>query len=177
MDVLPLENGGIRFLEMPSAFYEQLLQLPESCDPAEDADILKRLYPEPVDAEEPEAEREAAAEDWAAFVRPELESAFDRALRLVLHDLTQAKASAGPIDDTENYYQLEIPQDHLEPWFQILNRARIVLTMKHSLSPRGADAPPDNALTLSRLLAAHLSEHYAEILEILVYQLRREFND
>ncbi len=177
MDVLPLENGGIRFLEMPGAFYEQLSQLPETCDPGSDPEIIARLYPEPLDPNEPEEDRRTAAEDWATYVRPEMEAAFDRAMHTVLHDLGQAKPTAESFDGTDPYYRVEIPGEHLQFWFQVLNRARIVLALRHGLPVSTNDRSLDDTLTLSRLLAAHLSEHYAEILEILVYQMQRQLTD
>lgn len=200
MDVLPLEDGGVRFLEMPGAFFEHLSKLPQTCDPEGDDAIEQRLHPPPMDAAEPETEREEAQADWADYVRPELEAAFDGALKAVMQDLGRASESSadegylvdasfsaeledskesGPTEapfglDDDLEYALEIPGEHVPHWFQVLNRARIVLAMKHRLPFSDNPLEPDEKMTLSRLLAAHLSEHYAEILEILVHQMERE---
>lgn len=183
MDVLPLEDGGVRFLEMPGAFFDQLSQLPETCDPDKDGAIDRRLYPHPLDDEEPETVRDAAEKDWAEYVRPELETLFDRSMQTVLDDLSRATQSdfdqlgeerSG--DDADAHYLLEIPGDHVHSWFQVLNRARIVLSMKHRLPFSEFPAEQGEKMTLSRLLAAHLCEHYAEILEILVHQMERKIS-
>ena len=172
MEVLPLENGGLRFLEMPSAFFEQLSMLSEICDPDGDPTILARLYPQPLDPEEPEEEQEALEADWADFVRPEMEASYDLSLLTVLNDLAEAKV----LEETEEetFYSLEIPEDHLHPWFQVLNRARIVLALKHRLPISEYPADGDESFTLQRLLASHLSDSFAEILEVFLHQMNRE---
>ena len=167
MDILPLEDGGVCFLEMPGAFYDQLIVLADTCDPAGDPAITSRLFPHPIDEEEGQSIREAVEEDWGAFVWPEQEAAFDRALRTVMEDLDRAIPSG---DSQQRSYRLEIPDDHVPPWFQVLNRARIVLALKYRLP--FTDYPSEaEKVSLQRLFAAHLSEHYADILEILLQQM------
>ena len=63
MDILPLPNGGLRFLEMPAAFYEQLSLLSQTCDPDDDPTIVSRLYPHPLDPSEALEDREKAEKD------------------------------------------------------------------------------------------------------------------
>mgnify|MGYP003677743207 CR=1 FL=1 len=174
MDILPLEDGGVRFLDMPSAFYEQMTLLPETCDPDGDPIISSRLFPHPIDDEEPESVREAAEEDWTEFVRPELVAAFDGALRIVMEGL----ASARVLETEEDpYYQFEISREHVPGWYQVLNRARIVLAIKYRLPL--SEFPPGEGekIPLQRLFAAHLTEHYAQILEILAYQMSNELSE
>lgn len=175
MDVLPLENGGVRFLEMPGAFYDQLSQLAETCDPGDDPAIAKRLAPHPMDPAENDADRAAAEEDWSDYVRPELEASFQHSLSTVMSDLSLALPSDEGFDHDDQYFHLEIPRDHVPFWFQVLNRARIVLSLRHSLPVTENSLSSEEPMTLARLLAAHLSEHYAEILEILVHQMGQEF--
>ncbi len=180
MDILPLPNGGLRFLEMPAAFYEQLSLLSQTCDPDDDPTIVSRLYPHPLDPSEALEDREKAEEDWADYVRPELEVAFDSNMLTVMNDLADANIEASEDDsddpDSEVYYRLEIPNDHTHAWLQILNRARIVLAIKHRLPLSEYPLAGDEKISLQRLLAAHLSDSFAEISEILVHLMMDEFS-
>lgn len=174
MDVLPLKDGGLRFLDMPGAFFEQLSQLPDTCRVEDDPDIVRRLFPPPMDAEEEPSVKKDAEEDWFEYVQPELESAFDLAMQQVLNDLDRAKRLDD--DDEEAYYQLEIPGEHVPSWFQVINRARIVLAIRYHLPFSEYPLESEEKLDLARLMAAQLSEHYAEILEILVHQMSQEID-
>ncbi|MGY8690272.1 MAG: DUF2017 family protein, partial [Verrucomicrobiales bacterium] len=122
----------------------------------------------------PESVREAALEDWADFVRPELDAAYDNAMQIVMENLAGAKESESDVDP---YYQFEITREHVPDWYQVLNRARIVLAIKHRLPL--SEFPPEESenIPFQRLLAAHLTEHYAGILEILAYQMTNELPD
>ena len=143
--------------------------LPQTCEPEEDPAILERLYPRPLDPDEPEDEQDAAEEDWSDYVRPELETAFDENMLTVMTDLAEARLSEATGE--EIYYCLEVPGDHLEAWFQVLNRARIVLSLKHRLPLSEYPPAEGEKISLQRLLAAHLSDYFAEISEIFVLQL------
>ncbi len=180
MDILPLPDGGLRFLEVPTAFYEQLSLLSQTCDPNDDPTIVARLYPHPLDPNEEPKDREKAEEDWSDFVRPELEAAFDTHMLTVMNDLAEANLEATDDDpdnsDDEVYYRLEIPSDHTHAWFQVLNRARIVLAMKHRLPLSEHPLGEDEEVSLQRLLAAHLSDSFAEISEILVHLMTDELS-
>lgn len=175
MDVIALEEGGLRFTGVPAAFYEQLSLLSQTCDPDDDPTIVTRLYPHPLDPEEEETDREKAEEDWADFVRPELVAAFDNSLLTVMNDLAQAKVEElegeGEAASDEVYYRFEIPGDHAESWFQTLNRARIVLSIKHRLPLNEYSIEEDEQVPLQRILAAHISDSFAEISELLVRQM------
>ncbi len=181
MDLLPLEDGGLRFLEMPKGFYDQLAQLPELCDADDDPLVAERLAPSPMDPEEDPKLRAEAEEDWESFVQPELDAAHDRAMQVVMEDLAAAKPSLPETlesesqeDPEEPHFRLDIPGDHLDQWFHVLNRARIVMAMTHRLPI--SENPPDEGeqLSLQRLFAAHLSDSLAHILELLVVQMSRD---
>ena len=119
-------------------------------------------------------------EDWSDYVRPELEAAFDTNMLTVMNDLADAnvEASEDAPDDPESeiFYRLEIPSDHTHAWFQILNRARIVLAIKHRLPLSEHPLEEDEKVSLQRLLAAHLSDSFAEISEILVHLMMDELS-
>lgn len=177
MDILSLPGGGLRFLEVPAAFYDQLSLLSQTCDPDEDPMIINRLYPHPLDHTETEEEREKAEEDWSDFVRPELEAAFDSNILTVMNDLAEASVDTSSDDETEMHYAFEIPKDHVHAWFQTLNRARIVLAIKHRLPLSEYPLGDEEKVSLQRLLAAHLSDSFAEISEILVHQMMGDLGE
>ena len=174
MDVLPLENGGLRLLEVPTGFYEQLSMLPKVCEPGDDETIQRRLFPSPIDAEEEGDLRTSAEEDWTDFVRPELEAAFDSDMLMVMTDLADAEVSEET--DEEVYYQIEIAGAHSSSWFQVLNRARIVLSLRHRLPFSEYPLEEGETVALERLLASHLSDTYAGIMELLVRQMSEDLN-
>ncbi len=169
MDVTLKDDGTIRFLEVPEAFFEQLVNLPGTCDLNQSKTLEKRLFPPPVDSSEPEELVAEASADWDEFVKPELEQQSQRSIQTVLADLSGAQAEGDHADDL--HYAFEIPSVHVADWYHALNRARIVLAHRHRLPLSEYPLEEGEQLSLERLFAAHLSDRFAEILEVLVSQM------
>lgn len=113
-----------------------------------DDEARLRLYPDPVrekDTEVPEpiGSRDDAdlIGDWKNYVRPELESLFNEACKVVAKDLQQAQrfesvSEGGGVDESGGmvFYSLEVSGEHVEQWNSALNQARILMNEVHELA-------------------------------------------
>jgi len=110
-------NDGSLFLsEMPKALADFLAKIPMTIDlDALSPEAHERFFPVPSTAA-----GDQAAEEWKAFVEPELKARFSSARDLVTQDLKS-------IDTNGKKSTLRIPPDHAEAWLIALNQARLVI--------------------------------------------------
>ncbi|NOY00707.1 MAG: hypothetical protein GXP30_13410 [Verrucomicrobia bacterium] len=114
-----------------------------------DEGALLRLYPDPIRESEEEAregsgvdedENESVVADWKNYVRPELETLFDEARRVVATDLERAQQfqEEGSVDEGEAgeqvFYSLEVSGEHVEQWNSTLNQARLLMNEVYDLA-------------------------------------------
>jgi hypothetical protein len=171
MDIIPDDHGNLRFLDVPEAFFQQLLSLPTACDPAGSASIEERLYPSPV-RNPASLDDISLNDDWDSFVKPDLEEGNREAVQVVLDDLDEAQSTVDHED--ANWYEFEVPGEHMHHWHHALNVARLVMSGKYRLPLTEFPMEPGEKLSLERLFAAHLCDRYAEICEVFVEQMMRE---
>jgi hypothetical protein len=116
----------------------------------DDGDARLRLFPDPVRGVEEEAREgsgtdgdEAGGEinsDWKEYVRPELETLFDEARRVVAVDLGGVRrfedtgGEGGEGLDGQVYYSLEVSGEHVEQWNSTLNQARLLMNEVYDLA-------------------------------------------
>jgi hypothetical protein len=174
MDIIPDDHGNLRFLDIPDAFFQQLKSLPQACDPAGSVSIEQRLYPSPI-LDPTSLDDMAAIEDWENYVKPDLEQGNRDAIQTVMDDLEMAQSTTD--DEESNWYEFEVPAQHMQDWHHALNVARLVMSGKYRLPLTEFPAKEDEKLSLERLFAAHLCDRYAEIGEVFVHQMMHEFDD
>ncbi len=174
MDIIPDDHGNLRFLDVPEAFFQQLLSLPTACDPSGSASIEQRLYPAPV-PEPASLDDLEINDDWDNYVKPDLEEGNRQAIETVLDDLDCAQST--PDDEGSNWYEFEVPAVHMTHWHQAINLARLVMAGKYRLPLTEFPMEEGEKLSLERLFAAHLCDRYAEIGEVFVHQMMQEFDD
>ncbi|MEM7012953.1 MAG: DUF2017 family protein, partial [Verrucomicrobiota bacterium] len=104
-----------------------LMQLPEAADFTKSDKARRRILPDVTT----DKEAKELVDDWREFVVPDLESQFNSAVQTVTDDLDMAEESE---DDEGNvYHSVEIPNDHGETWYQVLNQARLILNEEHDV--------------------------------------------
>jgi len=112
--------------------------------------VRERLFP-PLLPPQTLADEETVSmgDDWAEYVRPELESHFDSERRIVSQDLADAVwmdpiEEADPedleqvMDDSrlagEKRRRVTVPVDHTDAWYSTLNQARLLMHEEHHLA-------------------------------------------
>jgi hypothetical protein len=171
MQLQKLPDGSLRFSGLNSWDVKTFRSLPALADYAADPAAEKRLLPSP--AVEGDLTPEMAM-DWVEYVVPELRESFARNLEIVLSDLQELSPEPeGPPPDIGvmpdpdapesnilresspmvPHFTLNIPADHIEPWFRAMNQARLVLSARYGMD---SEHPPD----LAALLEAGQLEHW-----------------
>lgn len=115
---------------------------------AEDGARL-RLFPDPIREQEAregsgtdeDEEGVGIIGDWKEYVRPELETLFDEARRVVAMDLEQVQRLEEESDDEieeagepQVFYSVEVKGEHVEQWNSTLNQARLLMNEVHGLA-------------------------------------------
>lgn len=107
-----------------------------------------RLFPDPVREKEEEAREGSGTDeddeeivgDWKKYVRPEMETLFDEACRVVAKDLELAQQFEVEGGEDEGgsgdqmFYSLEVPGAHVEQWNSTLNQARLLMNEVYELA-------------------------------------------
>ncbi|MEM0970582.1 MAG: DUF2017 family protein [Verrucomicrobiota bacterium] len=104
-----------------------LIQLPEAADPSQSERGRKRIFPEITSS----SEDSQIHQDWKEFVVPELEDQFDQRVKTVTEDLSKAEETEGADGPL---HRLEVPLDHAETWYSVLNQARLILNEEHDIT-------------------------------------------
>tara|TARA_R110002096_G_scaffold316010_12_gene510388 strand:+ start:16394 stop:16900 length:507 start_codon:yes stop_codon:yes gene_type:complete len=120
-----LESDHWMLDEIGDVEWFMLVQLPEAADFNQSEKGKKRILPDPTDDDE-----EVVA-DWKEFVQPEIETQFKENLRIVSEDLDQAEE----IDHGgAQLHRIQVPVDHAETWYSVLNQARLILNEEHNIA-------------------------------------------
>jgi hypothetical protein len=99
---------------------EVLRALPETMELGHPA-AEERLYPGPGDADDGRL-----AEDWKAYVEPDLQQTFGDARQAVAADVHAMK-------ETDSGLTLRIPYAHYEAWISVLTQVRLAIAAVHKL--------------------------------------------
>jgi len=140
-----------------------LNQITICSDPEVGGKAVERLYPNPCD----EAELNA---DWKEYVQPDLKVIFQTANEVVNGDL----ACIEQISKGERpEFSLKIPLTHAESWLNSLNQARLALAANFEITETDMERGP-KPISTERELAIFQIELYAFIQECLVQRLLSE---
>ena len=112
----------------------------------------ERLFPSPL-SEEVIADESTLSqiEDWDELIRPELEESFALARFIVEKDLRNVRSvpfeAVIPLDSTQaeldevefelpaqQFYRVDVPHEHTEPWYSTLNQARLLMNEEYDLA-------------------------------------------
>ena len=125
------EDGGLRFEGLAPWHVGTLVELPSLLDPDQPEEVRRRLYPDPSDDEERNAE-------WRKLVHPELFALVSSAREIVSKDLQCLEPD--PEVPEPPTWLLPIPAAHLSAWLGALNTARLTLGSRHGITEEDMDA-------------------------------------
>jgi len=150
------ENGSLEMQEIPPVLFQFLREIPSRAA-SQDPCVENRFYPIP-------AEDEVVVEDWNSLVQPELQALFLSNREVVLADLRAASEEQGT-------FSLEIPPNHLEPWMNALNQARLAMAEENHFQEKdlSEEVLPDPSNPRAFLLFQ--INFYGFLLECLVRML------
>ena len=132
-------------------------------------DALKRLKPDPIDPLQAlESDESAFEEDWREFVEPDLDRLFSEARDRVIEDLAAAiRDSDLPLPE-----RIEIANDNSEPWFSVINQARLLMNEVHGMADASERFDPEvfgeSEKGVERILLLAQYEFYTAIQSILL---------
>lgn len=147
------------FPGIPVVLAKVLRALPETMELGH-PDAEERLYPRPGDVDEGRL-----AEDWKAYVEPELQQAFGDARRAVAADIHA-------IRETEQGLTLRIPRRHLDAWVSVLTQARLAIAAVHKLEETDLAATQLPDIKNARDAALHRVHLYGLLSESIVQVLQ-----
>ncbi|MEX2580325.1 MAG: hypothetical protein WD342_14800 [Verrucomicrobiales bacterium] len=144
----------------------------------------ERLFPSPL-SEDTLADDDTLSqiEDWDRFVRPDLDEGFKEVRELVRNDLNRVETfpadtllDPGQIEpghgDLLELRRLEVPIEHTEAWYSVLNQARLLMNEEHDLAEEEdrlmIQLEGPDAVDQDRLLVLAQYEMYSVIQSILV---------
>ena len=184
MRLLKNETGRWTMGNLNAGELRLLQQLPVAADPGDCQRAQDRLFPPPLI--DPSEDPELAA-DWQAYVTSALIERFQSDIETIRGDLRRVRpdqeaqeAQEAQGDSDEEFFRVQIFDEHAEAWYSGLNQARLVLSAKFNLHPEEAEGQgsfrhvelPEPAASLadleSRWLANIQSQFYAAIQEWLV---------
>ncbi len=102
-----------------------IVQLPETADFTQSQKGRKRILPDPTE------EDEEFVADWKDYVQPELETQFKEEIETVSKDLAGAEEYE---EDGVVLHRIQVPNEHAEIWYSVLNQARLILNEEHNIA-------------------------------------------
>lgn len=126
------ENGGFS-VRCRNRERNALLRVRMEADRSEVPGAERRLFPDPLAGAESVGENaERFRDEWREFVEDDRRSAFRE-------DLDQFDRDVGRmVLDADGQWRVEVPPEHVEPWFSALNQARLVMHERHRLPDEGS---------------------------------------
>ena len=121
------KNGALKFDFVAPHLYEILCGIREAAE-TPDPRVEARFFPEPSEGDD------SLAEDWKAFVQPDLHEGFQSARETVAADLRGAK------ERKTGHFTFTIPKAHIDAWLSALNQARLALAEWLGRQGRSAEA-------------------------------------
>lgn len=115
-----LDDGSVSFEGIAPQLLQILSRMHEAAE-AGSPDVEARLFPSPV----LESSHDHIAEDWKAFVEPDLQAGFLSAREAVTADLRGATKTA------DGHFVFRIPPKHLDHWLSALTQSRLALAELH----------------------------------------------
>jgi hypothetical protein len=116
MNLSETDNGALALDDIPP-FLSGLLQAIPVRAASDEPGVESRFFPSP-------GGDEHLAEDWQAFIRPDLQETFRSAREVVAGDLVQLSQAGEPS-------AMRIPRAHMEAWLNALNQARLSIAEEH----------------------------------------------
>ncbi len=115
-----LDDGTVLFEGIAPQLLHILSRMHEAAESG-DSEVEDRLFPSPVSV----TSEDHIAEDWKAFVEPDLQSGFLSAREAVAADLRGADKTKG------GDFVFRIPPKHLDHWLSALTQSRLALNAIH----------------------------------------------
>jgi len=143
---------------LDSFLCEMLQSIPVLGTPGEAS--AERFFPSPTGGKEAQVD-----EDWASYVRPELEEQFSETRNCIAEDLKKMR------DKGRSGMELDIPDIHRWQWIHGLNQARLALATVHGLGE--AELEQNVPLQAPAAMAAFQIQLYGLLQEWLL----TEFSD
>jgi len=126
MEMVITEEGHMEVQEIPGFLAQVLQELPDLAEgETRSSSAEERLFPTPISNDE----NQEIAEDWKAFVEPELHSLFQSARSTVEADLRK-------MEETPEGFRFEISQRHADAWLSVLGQARLSIAAEHRLTEK-----------------------------------------
>jgi hypothetical protein len=151
-----LDDGSVSFEGIAPQLLHILGRMHEATESGS-PDVEERLFPAPVH----ESTDDHIAEDWKAFVEPDLQAEFLSARAAVTADLRGAEKMA------DGNFIFRIPQKHLDLWLNALTQSRLALASLHHFTEDDMNRSSGD-LDNPREFALMQSGIYGSMLEWLV---------
>ena len=151
-----LDDGSVCFEGIASQLLQILGRMHEASESG-NPDVEERLFPAPV----LDSTNNHIAEDWKAFVEPDLQAGFLSAREAVSADLRSAKKME------DGALSFRIPPKHLDHWLNALTQSRLALASLHRFTDDDMNRAPGD-LDDPREFALMQSGIYGSMLEWLV---------
>lgn len=151
-----LDDGSVSFEGIAPQLLHILGRMHDAAESG-NPDVEDRLFPPPVE----DSSCDHIAEDWKAFVEPDLQTEFLSAREAVSADLRGAEKT----DDGEFIFR--IPPKHLDHWLSALTQSRLALHALHHFTEDDMNRPPGD-LDDPREFALMQSGIYGSMLEWLI---------
>jgi len=161
MNAYTAPDGSIHLSDIPPVVQELLESIPLHAE-SDSAQVEARFFPDPI---APEA-NDPVAEDWKAFVVPDLHSAFLSARQTVAADLRNLH----PQEDAKGL-AMEIPRAHLDDWLNALNQARLAIAAEFRFEEEDLEEDPSPHDDSPRSLALAQIHFFGVLQEYLVDQM------
>lgn len=151
-----LDDGSVSFEGIAPQLLQILGRMHEASESG-NPDVEERLFPSPVS----DSLHDPVAEDWKAFVEPDLQAEFLSARAAVTADLRGAEKME------DGNFSFRIPPKHLDHWLSALTQSRLALASLHRFTDDDMNRSPGD-LDDPREFALMQSGIYGSMLEWLV---------
>jgi hypothetical protein len=151
---------GLRLARLDLFFVELLRQIPVSAEPGDSDAARERLYPGVTDDSR-------ANEDWRAYVHPELKEFFTTSTETVREDLENFEQ----LDEGNDNWSFEIPEDHFDQWLNVLNQARLALAARFEFQEKEMSQNGPRTIETVRDLSLFQVHFYGFLQECLLQDL------
>ncbi|MAS94225.1 MAG: hypothetical protein CMO55_13595 [Verrucomicrobiales bacterium] len=143
----------------------------------------ERLFPSPFDTSTlADEDTLSHVDDWEEFVKPDLESTFSQSRDIVKEDLSGVRnlspEEMPEIDAFEwlgenlELKRVDVPVEHTEPWYSVLNQARLLMNEEYGLADAEdraiAQSEGIHSIDQDRVLLLAQYELYSVLQSILI---------
>ena len=155
------KNDSLVIADLDSFLAELLRQIPDSADPAGEAQAEARLFTHP-------SEEKEICTEWKSYVEPELRRLFRSATETVADDLKQLNGN----EKSFRNRTLAIPLEHADAWLNTLNQARLVIAAKYKFSDEELNDHDRSPIGSRRDLGLFQINFYGFIQEFILREMQ-----